>query len=427
MNLVTPALYRAVTTAAAPAVLLALHLRRRRGKEDPARGGERRGIPGLARPPGPLLWLHAASVGESVSALALIERLRAARPAVSILVTTGTTTSAELMARRLPSGAFHQYAPVDRATWVARFLDHWRPGLALWIESELWPNLIGATRARNIPMALLNGRMSERSFAGWRRLPGLIGPVLSAFDLCLAQSPGDAARLQALGAAAVGQVGNLKFAAKPLPVDGAARDRLAAAIGARPRWLAANTHEGEEAIALDAHAAQSAAGLLTIIAPRHPKRGDAIEALVRARGMTLARRARGELPDAATQVYLADTLGEMGLLYAVAGQAFIGGSLTPMGGHNPLEAAHFDCAILLGPDRRNNADAATGLLEAEAAIEVGNAAGLTSALARLLADPDLRDRMAAQAKRMVARHEGVLDAVLDALAPHLDRIDRAPA
>jgi 3-deoxy-D-manno-octulosonic-acid transferase len=427
VNLLTPAVYRAVTTAAAPAVLLALHLRRRRGKEDRLRSGERRGIPGLARPPGPLIWLHAASVGEAVSALVLIERLRATRPGVAILVTTGTITSAELMTRRLPAGAFHQYVPVDRASWVSRFLDHWRPGLALWIESELWPNLIGATEARGIPMALLNGRMSERSFAGWRRLPGLIGPVLAAFDLCLAQSPGDATRLEALGAARVGQVGNLKFAARPLPIDAAARDLLAAAIGARPRWLAANTHEGEETIALDAHAAQSMPGLLTIIAPRHPKRGDAIEALVRARGLSLARRARGELPDRATQVYLADTLGEMGLLYSVAGQAFIGGSFAPMGGHNPLEAAHFDCALLLGPDRRNNADAATGLLEAEAAIEAGDAAGLASALARLLADPGLRDRMATQAKTMVARHEGVLDAVLDRLAPYLDRLGHAPA
>ncbi len=427
MNLLTSAFYRAVTTLAAPAVLLALHLRRRRGKEDPARSGERRGIPGRPRPPGPLLWLHAASVGESVSALALIERLRAARPGLSILVTTGTTTSAELMARRLPDGAFHQYVPVDRAAWVARFLDHWRPDLALWIESELWPNLIGATHARGIPMALLNARMSERSFAGWRRLPGLIGPVLAAFDLCLAQSPGDAARLEALGAARVGQVGNLKFAARPLPVDAAARDRLSAAIGSRPRWLAANTHDGEDAVVLDAHSAQARPDLLTIIAPRHPKRGDAIETLVRARGLTLARRSRGELPDETTQVYLADTLGEMGLLYAVARHAFIGGSFVPMGGHNPLEAAHFDCAILLGPDRRNNADAAAGLLEAGAAIEAADAAGLGAALAGLLADPALRDRLAAQAAAMVARHEGVLDAVLDRLAPFLDRIAHAAA
>ena len=423
MPLMTPGLYRGLTAAAAPAILLALHLRRRRGKEDPARAGERRGIAGRARPAGPLVWLHAASVGEATSALALIERLRAERPHIAVLVTTGTTTSAELMARRLPEGAFHQYVPVDRGAWVDRFLDHWRPDLALWIESELWPNLIHATRARGIPAALVNARLSERSLAGWRRFPGLIGPTLAAFDIRLAQSPTDAERLKALGAPGVDYVGNLKFAARPLPVGAAARAALAGAIGQRPRWLAANTHDGEEAIALDLQAAQSAADLLTIIAPRHPHRGDAIETLVRSRGLTLARRSRGELPDASTRVYLADTLGEMGLFYATARHAFIAGSFAPVGGHNPLEAAHFDTAILLGPDRRNNAAAAEALVEADAAIEVATPEALSTALATLLAEPSRRDRLAANANVVVARHQGVLDAVLARLAPFLDRLD----
>jgi 3-deoxy-D-manno-octulosonic-acid transferase len=420
--MLTPALYRGLTTAATPAILLALHLRRRRGKEDAERTGERRGIAGLGRPPGPLVWMHAASVGEATSALALIERLRIERPHIAVLVTTGTTTSAELMARRLPSGAFHQYVPVDRSTWVERFLDHWRPDLALWIESELWPNLIHATRARHIPMALLNARISERSLAGWQRFPDLIRPTLAAFDIRLAQSPIDADRLAVLGAPDVGYVGNLKFAARPLPLDAHARQALADAIGDRPRWLAANTHDGEEAIALDAHQDQAAPGLLTMIVPRHPNRGDAIETLIQSRGLALARRSRGEFPAGSTQVYLADTLGEMGLFYSLARQSFIAGSFVDVGGHNPLEAAHFDSAILLGPDRRNNAAAAAALIEADAAIEIEDPRTLSQALAGLLERPARRDELARNARAVVAQHEGVLDAVLVRLAPVLDRL-----
>lgn len=420
--MLTPSLYRGLTAAATPAILIALHLRRRRGKEDPARAGERRGIAGRDRPPGALVWMHAASVGEATSALALIERLRADRPHVWILITTGTTTSAELMARRLPAGAFHQYVPVDRGAWVDRFLDHWRPDLALWIESELWPNLIHATKARGIPMALINARLSERSVAGWQRFPNLIRPTLAAFDVRLAQSPADADRLRTLGAPDADHVGNLKFAARPLPVDADARAALAGAIGERPRWLAANTHDGEEAIAFETHIGQGRRDLLTIIAPRHPNRGDAIEALARSRSLSVARRSRGELPDRSTEIYLADTLGEMGLFYSAAQQSFIAGSFAPVGGHNPLEAAHFDTAILIGPDRRNNAAAAKALVEADAAIEVGDPPSLSAALAKLLADPARRDRLAANARGVVAQHEGVLDAILARLTPTLDRI-----
>ncbi|MBM3533546.1 MAG: 3-deoxy-D-manno-octulosonic acid transferase [Alphaproteobacteria bacterium] len=420
--MLTPSLYRGLTTAATPAILLALHLRRRRGKEDAARAGERRGIASLARPPGSLAWMHAASVGEATSVLALIERLRCERPHIGVLVTTGTTTSAELMARRLPDGAFHQYVPVDRAAWVERFLDHWRPDLALWIESELWPNLIHATRARGVPMALVNARISERSLAGWQRFPELIRPTLAAFDIRLAQSTADAARLSALGAPDADYVGNLKFAARPLPVDAATRQALGDALGDRPRWLAANTHDGEEAIVLDTHRAQAIPNLLTMIVPRHPNRGDAIEMLIRSAGLTLARRSRNEPVTGSTQVYLADTLGEMGLFYSVAQQTFVAGSLVAVGGHNPLEAAHFDTAILLGPDRRNNAAAAQMLIDAGAALEVGDPAALSRKLADLLASPGRRSTLARNARAVVVQHEGVLDAILARIAPILDRM-----
>ncbi len=254
---------------------------------------ERQGVPGAVRPRAALLWVHAASVGEATAVLALIERLLLARPTLEILVTTGTVASARLLEGRLPARARHQFVPVDLPRWIARFLDHWRPDLALWVEFELWPNLVLATHARGIPMALVNARLSARSYARWRRWPGLIGPVLGAFSLCLAQDEEQAGRFRRLGAREVGVVGDLKAAAAALPVDRRQLDELAGRIRERPRWLAASTHAGEEEIAARVHhqLAASHPGLLTIIAPRHPARGDAIHAMLTARGLSVARRA----------------------------------------------------------------------------------------------------------------------------------------
>ncbi len=293
----TAALYRAGTELLGPAIELWLKRRLARGKEDPARLSERLGRPGRDRPPGRLVWLHGASVGEAISVLPLIDRLLAARDDVSVLLTTGTVTSARLMAERLPARAFHQFAPVDRPSAVERFLDHWRPDLALWVESELWPNLVAETAKRGAAMALVNARLSERSYRRWRRLGWLIRPMLSAFALTLAQSEADAQRLRALGARDVRCLGNLKSAAPPLVVDKAALAELSAALGGRPRWLAASTHPGEEAIAADVHRrlAPRLPGLLTVIAPRHPERGPE---LAEALGATVARRSAGEPPDA---------------------------------------------------------------------------------------------------------------------------------
>lgn len=423
--------YRVATTALGPLVTLYLAHRMRRGKEDRERFGERSGRAARPRPAGPLVWIHAASIGEAVSMLSLIDRLVVERPGLSVLVTTGTVTSARLLANRLPTDrAWHQYVPVDRPAYVARFLDHWRPDLALWVESELWPNLVTATHRRGIPLLLLNGRMSARSFRGWQRLPGLIRPVLQSFDLCLAQDAAQAERFAQLGAAQAGTAGDLKSAATPLPVDEAELARLAAAIAGRPLWLAASTHEGEEAAAAEVHQAlaRDHAGLLTIIVPRHPVRAPAIAAMLRERGLTVARRSAGEAIDATTEIYLADTLGELGLFYRLAGIAFIGGSLTPMGGHNPLEAALLDCAILHGPDMSNCAVVARDLAAARAAITVSDAASLASAVNRLLADPIERAARAQAAADVAAGNRAVLDTVMGRLGPWLDRLtDHAAA
>ncbi|HUZ72782.1 MAG TPA: 3-deoxy-D-manno-octulosonic acid transferase [Stellaceae bacterium] len=422
--------YRGLSGALGPAIDFYLARRLARGKEDRDRFAERRGHAGRARPPGPLVWVHAASVGEAVSMLSLIDRLLVDRPGLGVLVTTGTVTSARLLAHRLPADrAWHQYVPVDRTAYVRRFLDHWRPDLALWVESELWPNLLTETHARGIPLLLLNGRMSASSFRRWGRFRGLIGPLLASFALCLAQDAAQADRFQRLGAVNAATVGDLKAAAAPLPVDEAQFAQLAAAVGARPLWLAASTHEGEEEIAGFVHRAlmHAASGLLTIVAPRHPARAGAVRAMLEARGLVVAQRSAGEAVGAATDVYLADTLGELGLFYRLAGIAFVGGSIARKGGHNPLEAALLDCAILHGPDMSNCATMARGLAAAGATITVTDGPSLAAAVGRLIADPVERAARAAAASGVAAHNRDVLDAVMARLAPWLDRLARHEA
>jgi 3-deoxy-D-manno-octulosonic-acid transferase len=418
-------LYRSLTTLVGPLVILYLLRRMARGKEDRARFAERRGTAGRERPEGPLVWVHAASIGEAVSMLALIDEIVAMHPALSVLVTTGTVTSARLLATRLPEGrAFHQYVPVDRPAYVRRFLDHWHPDLALWVESELWPNLVTATQMRGVPLLLVNGRMSQRSFARWQRWPGIINPVIGAFDLCLAQDAVQAERLRQLGARRALSVGNLKAAAGPLPVSEAELAQLAAQAAGRPLWLAASTHEGEEAIAAEVHRRlrRRWPDLLTIIVPRHPGRAAAIAALLRQRELRVARRSAAEAIDASVDIYLGDTLGELGLFYRLAGIAFIGGSIVPSGGHNPLEAALLDCAVLHGPDMSNCAAIARDLATAGAALTVRNAEEFAAALARLLADPAERARRAAAGLDVAADNRAVLDAVMERIAPWLERL-----
>jgi 3-deoxy-D-manno-octulosonic-acid transferase len=419
------AVYRGLTTLLGPLVVLYLARRRARGKEDAARFRERLGRPSQARPAGPLVWLHAASVGEAASLLAFIDRLSRERPSLNLLVTTGTVTSARLLEARLPPGcARHQYVPVDRPGYVKRFLDHWRPDLAIWVYSELWPNLVAATQARGVPTILLNARMSQRSFARWQRWPGIIGPLLDGFALCLAQDSVQLERLRRLGARAADTVGDLRSAAAPLPADDAVHDHLKAMIAGRPSWLAASTHPGEEDAAAAAHAALKASHprLLTLIVPRHPARAGEIEASLVASGLTVARRSRGEAIAPDTDIYLGDTLGEMGVFYRLADIAFVGGSMTPRGGHNPLEPARLGCAILHGKDMSNCAAVARDLAAAGGAITVADADDLATQLGRLLDDPAARQLLAVAAEAVAERETGVLDEILARLARFLDEL-----
>jgi len=426
---ISPSLYRILSAAATPLVTAKLRQRVTIGKEDPSRLGERYGKPSLARPDGPLVWIHAVSVGETISIQPAVKRLLASRPTAEVLLTSGTTTSARMLAGRMPPRCRHQFVPVDLPAAVDRFLDHWQPDLGIFVESEFWPNLVLSAARRGIPLALVNGRMTEGTWRRWQRTPRLIADILGAFTLLLARSETDAARLTGLGAPAVRCLGDLKYAAPPLDVDTTAEAALHGWIGDRPIWLAASTHDGEDAIVATAHRRLRATRpkLLTIIVPRHPERGAAIAAELAADGYAVARRSRDAPVKPATEIYIADTLGELGLFYRLAEIAFVGGSLVPTGGHNLLEPARLGCALLHGPQMANFADMAAAFRAADAAIEVADADSLAAAVAALLSDPADRHARAAAAGDVAETAGDVLDAVLDALGPLLDRAVGAEA
>ena len=417
-------LYLAASARGASVARRALDRRRRAGKEDPGRLGERMGQPSLPRPPGQLAWLHAASVGEAASLLELLRRLEQARPELNCLVTTVTMTSAQFIGTRLPDNCVHQYVPVDVVPWVRTFLDHWRPDVAVWTESELWPAMLVEAHARAIPMLLINARISARSFRRWRSVPSVSRALLARFDRILAQDDLAGEQLAQLGAdpERLSVEGSLKEGAAPLPHDEAERQRIARTFAGRPVWLAASTHPGEEEIVLGAHerARQAHPMLALILAPRHPSRGDELAAMLRARGLHVAQRSTGEPIGVETDVYLADSLGEMGLWYRIASVSFIGGSLAEVGGHNPFEPALLGSAILHGPHVRNFADGYARLAAAGAALLVRDEASLCEALVAMLA-PDRAAAMAAAAWEVCSESADVTDTVLAAIGACLDR------
>ena len=421
--------YRGLVRAGAPVIRSHLRRRARRGKEDPARIGERFGAPSAARPDGPLIWCHAASVGESLGCLPLVSAFGTHAPDIGVLVTTGTRTSAELLANRLPPGAIHQYHPLDHPAWVGRFLDHWRPDVALFAESEIWPTMLGKAQTHGVATGLVNARMSARSFARWQRLPGFIGPLMARLDVCLAQDDIQAARFAALGARDPKPVGNLKYAAAPAAPDASALAELRAALGTRPRWLAASTHPGEDAVTADVHQTLAGRhpGLVTLLAPRHPGRGETVARELAARGLTVARRSQGESITRATDVYLLDTLGELNVLYSLADVVFVGGSLVPQGGHNPIEPAHLGCAILHGPDMANAADAIEALHAAGAAHRVDDGRNLAAAVDGLLANAAASGAMGGEARAVANSYAGVVDTVMAELWPLVARLRPATA
>jgi 3-deoxy-D-manno-octulosonic-acid transferase len=411
--------YQRLSAVAVPLTPALLKRRLKQGKEDPARINERRGMTKDVRPHGPLVWIHGASVGEVLAAAGLIERLRAAN--LRILVTSGTVTSAEIVAKRFPPDVIHQYVPYDSPRYVARFLDHWQPSLALFIESDLWPNLILSGAARRLPMVLINGRMSHRSFPRWRRFSGTIEALLGSFEVCLAQSDTDAERFAALGSRNVVTTGNLKLDVQAPPADNARLERLMAVTRGRPVIVAASTHPGEEEILVEVH--RELAGyfpsLLTVIAPRHPARGEAIAGMIAASGLHVALRSHEDLPTATTDIYIADTMGELGLFYRLAPIVFMGGSLVEHGGQNPIEAIKLGASIVHGPHVFNFTDVYDALDAAGGARQADTREALVKQLGQWLADPAARQVSVEAAARVVDQLGGALERTLLALEPYL--------
>ena len=406
--------WNAAATLLSPALRLNLYRRAGHGKEIAARLRERWGIDPTPRPPGPLLWMHAASVGETVSILPVLAALEAR---VTVVLTTGTATSQSLLDSRLPeqnlSGhVLHRFAPLDVPAWVGRFLRHWRPDAAAFIESELWPNQIAACRSAGIPLMLVNARMSDSSYRNWCRVPALARRVLASFNRVQARGDEDARRLRALGARAVDSPGDLKFAAPPLPMDPGELRRLSALLSGRPVWLAASTHPGEEAVIAAAHHALAASypGLLTIIAPRHPDRGATLAAQ-----FVAPRRSLGQSPPA-QGLWIADTMGEMGLWYRLAPVVFVGRSLiAPGGGQNPLEPARLGCAIAVGPYTGNFSDHIALLRDAGGLLEVADADDLSRFVGRMLDNPEQRRQSGQRAAASVHRYQDLPERTAETL------------
>jgi 3-deoxy-D-manno-octulosonic-acid transferase len=411
--------YRGLSSAMVPLAPALIKRRLKLGKEDPERIGERRGLTRDVRPHGPMVWIHGASVGEVLASAALIERLRALN--VRILLTSGTVTSAAIVAKRFPPDIIHQYVPFDSPRYVARFLDHWRPSLALFIESDLWPNLILQSSARRLPMVLINGRMSQRSFPRWRRVHGTISAILEKFDICLAQSDTDAKRFSALGCPNVITTGNLKLDVPAPPADPGKLDRLLSLTRGRPIIVAASTHPGEEEILIAAHRTLAGffPGLLTVIVPRHPDRGPPVWRLIDAAGLKATLRSRDELPNASTDIYVADTMGELGLFYRLAEIVFMGGSLVPHGGQNPIEAIKLGASIVHGPHVFNFTDVYEALDSTGGARTADTEEALVKQLGQLLASREARTAMSAASQRVVEELGGALERTLTALEPYL--------
>jgi 3-deoxy-D-manno-octulosonic-acid transferase len=386
-----------------------------RGKEDKSRLGERYGRASLPRPEGEVVWVHAASVGETNAVLPLIKKLTTAGR--SVVFTTVTVTAAKIAETRLPTGAVHQYSPIDVRSWVRSFISHWRPGMAILVESELWPQAIMSLSEAGVPLVIVNGRLSSRSFEGWGRHRAVAEAMFSRVSLCLAQSDPDGERYRQLGVRSVAVTGNLKFDTPPPGADPKARAVLKAEIGNRPVWLAASTHPGEEEIVATAHRllAERHPGLLTIIVPRHPERGSELAAELASRRLSVARRTLGDLVVPTTDVYLADTLGELGLFYRIAPVAFVGGSLIDHGGQNPIEPISLGAAILHGPHTHNFSEVYGILDERHPGGRITDVRELVEGVSALIGDAEERKRRVAEARAALSPLRGALDRTVTAL------------
>ena len=411
--------YKIITSALSPLISVWLRVRLLKGKENKDRFRERFGFTKVMRPKGTLVWMHAASVGETNSVLLLIEQLQARFPDIHILLTTGTVTSAKLIEKKNPKNIIHQFVPVDTPEATNRFLRHWRPDIGFWVESELWPNLVMNAKARGCFMIIINGRMSVQSYNSWQKHALLmIYDMLNCFELVFAQSDEDGQRFRALGAKDVRSVGNLKFDALPLACNEADLFSLQQTIGGRPTWLAASTHANEEEQLVKTHLtlAGTHTNLLTIIVPRHPERGTEISGILAAHGK-VALRSRGDKITPETKFYVADTLGELGLFYRLSEIVFMGGSLITHGGQNPLEAARLRCSILTGIHTENFADIYSEMEKLSLCIRVQNTTDLATQISKLMSSSDDLTKMQMLTKEWLRGKGGAVSRIIDIIAP----------
>ncbi len=412
-------LFRALT----PALKIYLRRRKRTGKEHAERFSERFGIDSIMRPDGKLLWVNAVSVGEAQAALILIEKLKVQFPKINILVTTVTTTSAALMEKRLPSlGGLHQFSPVDHPDWVSRFFENWHPDACLWMESELWPNTLSQIHKRKIPCALMNAHMSPKSYSKWRFVKPVAKTLLKSFAIGYAQSEQDCNFYKALGLENIRVTENLKYASNPLPYNHMELDSFKEVIAKRPVWVYASTHANEEDLAARIHGrlAKSYPDLLTIIVPRHPSRRDEIAVtLENTKQIYRFRGEHKELPQPDDQIYIADTVGDLGLFYKLADIAVIGRSFScdGGGGHNPIEAAQLGCAVLYGPNVQNLQDIFDAFKAAGAAQQVQSEDELYSALDLLLGQAVQLEAAKSKAGNFIKAKQHIIDSMMNDLIP----------
>lgn len=385
------------------------------GKEDPKRFNERQGRPAIKRPEGKLIWFHGASVGESVSMLPLINKLLEHYPDAHIMVTTGTVTSADLMGKRLPERAFHQFVPIDNPKFVTRFLRHWQPDLVLWFESDLWPALLSGIKRKNIPLVLVNGRISNKSFKRWQQFDFISKELLGCFTFCLGQSEEDAYRLRMLGAKDSTCLGNLKYAGINLPVDEGKKTEILIQIGNRPLWVVSSTHSDEE-LKIGKflnRVMEQIPNLMTIMAPRHPNRGPEIQQQLNDLGLKTALRSKNEKINKDTNVYIADTIGELGIWYDIAPIVFIGGSLIPHGGQNFMEPSRSRDAVIVGPHMHNFTDAMNRAKKADAVIQVNDVIELEENLLKLLTNNEYLEAKRSLAYNWAHGEAKVLDGIVE--------------
>ena len=416
-------LYKHLMTLAAPFLRWHLQRRIRTGKEDAARVAERWGTGNITRPPGKLLWCHAASVGESLALVALIKKLKQENPELTILLTTGTVTSARLIHDRIGDRIIHQYVPLDVPRWVGRFLRHWQPDMALFVESELWPNILQGLQARSCPAVLINARLSPNTYRKWKKYPKTIARILSCFNMVIAQSRADEEAYYTLGHRQVIAAGNLKFASELLPHDAEQIAALKSQIGARPVWMLASSHDGEDQIAIQAHAEikKKFPNALTIIAPRHKERAKKIVDFAIMLGMKTGQKSKQDIIAAGTDIYLVDTMGELGNFFASTNIVCVGGSLVPKGGHNLIEPAQFGCALLHGPYMTASPLIRDIFHEHNATTIVADSNTLALALKNLWSDPQLLQQKQAAAATVINSEKSVLDDIFHHLSPLFSR------